>query len=151
MSWSWDFISHHGCLEAAIERRHSDPHQHLCWLLLMIWSVDVVDFLVAVYFICFHLDPWNVFLLIATSNSQINYYIAMVEELANEYAQYLRRADISNEVTPIIGSIDQMLNRLDEFESLMITVRNALLPNISLSFRITKVHIISLRLSTMQP
>lgn len=47
----------------------------------------------------------------------------MVEELAKDYAEYMRSSDISKEVEPILGSIDQMLNRLDEFESLMITVQ----------------------------
>lgn len=47
----------------------------------------------------------------------------MVEELAKDYAQYMRGSDISKEVEPILSSIDQMLNRLDEFESLVLTVR----------------------------
>lgn len=46
----------------------------------------------------------------------------MVEELAKEYAQYMRKSDIAKDCEPILSSIDQMLNRLDEFESLMITV-----------------------------
>ncbi|KAJ6643280.1 Biogenesis of lysosome-related organelles complex 1 subunit 4 [Pseudolycoriella hygida] len=50
----------------------------------------------------------------------------LLEKLGVEYSNYFRQADISKEINPVCTSIDEMLNRLEEFENLVANIKNDL-------------------------
>ncbi|XP_037046176.1 biogenesis of lysosome-related organelles complex 1 subunit 4 [Bradysia coprophila] len=49
-----------------------------------------------------------------------------LDKLGAEYSNYFHQADISKEINPVCTSIDEMLNRLEEFESLVSIIKNDL-------------------------
>ncbi|TDG52593.1 hypothetical protein AWZ03_000826 [Drosophila navojoa] len=47
----------------------------------------------------------------------------MVEQAAEDYAKIIQSADLEKEITPLCNNIDDMLARLDEFETVLASVR----------------------------
>ncbi|KAH8302935.1 hypothetical protein KR044_012193, partial [Drosophila immigrans] len=49
--------------------------------------------------------------------------VKMVEQSAQDYAKILQSADLDREVNPLCNNIEDMLARLDEFETVLASVR----------------------------
>ncbi|EDW18520.1 biogenesis of lysosome-related organelles complex 1 subunit 4 [Drosophila mojavensis] len=47
----------------------------------------------------------------------------MVEQAAEDYAKIIQSADLEKEINPLCNNIDDMLARLDEFETVLASVR----------------------------